>query len=297
VRVVLKRGLEITLCRLGLPRIALRLRRGAGLVLAYHNVVPDGAPPRGDRSLHLEQSRLHRQLSLLARTHDVVSLDRVVEPVTGRPRAAITFDDAYRGAVELGTDVLRDLGLPATIFVAPGCLGGQQFWWDSLAGDRHLDPAQREHAIETLQGKGPAILAEAGVAADGDAPRHYATATESEVAAALGYGGLSLGSHSWSHPNLAMLDPAELVEELEGPLTWLRSRFPDRSVSWLSYPYGRRSPEVARMAHRAGYRGGLRIEGGWVDGEGDPFETPRLNVPAGLSTEGLALRSSGLVRR
>jgi peptidoglycan/xylan/chitin deacetylase (PgdA/CDA1 family) len=66
-------------------------------------------------------------------------------------------------------------------------------------------------------------------------------------------------------------------------------------VDWLSYPYGRWSPSVVEAARRAGYRGGLRIEGGRVSAGADPFLTPRVNVPSGLSVDGLELRCAGLM--
>jgi peptidoglycan/xylan/chitin deacetylase (PgdA/CDA1 family) len=294
----MKRAIEVGLCRSGVVRLARRLRRRDVLVLAYHNVVPDGVDVRGDRSLHIGQERLHRQLSLLSRTHEIIPVDRIRAEGSGRARVAVTFDDAYRGAIQLGSEVLADLKVPATVFVAPVCLGGRRFWWDILSRDQDMEPADRELALTELQGKTESVLARANPGPDSDDARteYMASATESELDAALGIDGLTLGSHSWSHPNLTALDPTELAEELERPLEWLRERYHGRAVHWLSYPYGRWSHDVAGAARRVGYRGAFRIDGGWIRGQCDPFELPRANVPAGLSVEGLALRGSGLWR-
>jgi peptidoglycan/xylan/chitin deacetylase (PgdA/CDA1 family) len=293
----MKRAVEIGLCRSGIASLARRLRRHDVLVLAYHNVVPGGAHVRGDRSLHIDQERLHRQLSLLSRTHELITVDRIQEQGSGRARVAVTFDDAYRGAVQLGGEVLADLNVPATIFVAPSCLGGHGFWWDLLSRDNEMEPGDREFALTELQGKTGSVLAWANPRPDpDDVPTHYMTsATEAELDAALGIDGLTLGSHTWSHPNLAALDGTELVAEVERPLEWLRQRYPGRAAHWLSYPYGRWSDDVARVAQRVGYRGAFRIDGGWIRGACNPFALPRANVPAGLSVEGLSLRSSGVV--
>jgi peptidoglycan/xylan/chitin deacetylase (PgdA/CDA1 family) len=296
VRVWVKRGVELGLCRSGLTRLARRFRRQDVLVLAYHNVVPEGVEVRGERSLHVGQERLHRQLGVLARTHDFIPVDGIAEAATGRPRVAITFDDAYRGAVQLGGEVLSDLGIPATVFVAPAWLGGRRFWWDVLSHDRELEPGVRKHALDALKGKAPEVLEWAARDTDpaGHVSPHTVTATEAELEGALAHGGLTLGSHSWSHPNLAALDGPELEEELDRPVAWLRDRWPERTVEWLSYPYGRWSPRVVEAARRAGYRGAFRIDGGWIRDGVSTFETPRLNIPAGLSLEGLELRASGL---
>jgi peptidoglycan/xylan/chitin deacetylase (PgdA/CDA1 family) len=297
MRLMAKRALELGLCRSGLPGLLRRRRRHDVLVLAYHNVVPDDGAGRGDTSLHIGQDRLHRQLRRLSRTHEFIGVDRIFERGRGKPRVAVTFDDAYGGAIRLGVEVLRELDVPATVFVTPGCLGGQAFWWDLLAQGREVEPATRELALSALEGKGSSILAWAQRQQDpGDLPAYWRTATEAELDEALGFDGLTLGSHTWSHPNLAALEGAELVEELARPIDWLRQRYAGRVAEWVSYPYGRWSESVAGAARRAGYRGGFRIEGGWIQPGYDPFGLPRFNVPAGLSVEGLELRASGIMR-
>src|SRR5207245_14546 len=52
-----------------------------------------------------------------------------------RGLAAISFDDGYRGVLRHALPVLRQLGLPATVFVVAGALARTEpFWWDRLAG-------------------------------------------------------------------------------------------------------------------------------------------------------------------
>jgi peptidoglycan/xylan/chitin deacetylase (PgdA/CDA1 family) len=297
MRKMVKRALELGLCRMGVVALARRLRRHDVLVLAYHNVIASvGEAARGDRSLHITQDRLHEQLGRLSRTHQFIPLDEVYGPTAGRARVAVTFDDAYLGAIRLGAAVLAELRIPATIFVAPGRLGGQHFWWDRLGWNGPLDPRFRERALTDLKGKERFVLNAASIPpSDEPLPVEYATATAEELDAVLGMDGMALGSHSWSHPNLAELEAGELEEELGRPRAWLHDRYGDRVVDWLSYPYGRWSPSVVEAARRAGYRGGLRIEGGRVSAGADPFLTPRVNVPSGLSVDGLELRCAGLM--
>ncbi|HSJ25726.1 MAG TPA: hypothetical protein VK929_13710, partial [Longimicrobiales bacterium] len=139
---------------------AVRRRAYGGvLVLAYHNIVPDGAVVSGDPSLHLRQSDFARQLDALMALCDVVPLDRVLERTTSlRPRAALTFDDGYRGALTVGAAELRARRLPATYFISPGLLGGS-FWWDEVAGGATLPDSVRDHALGALRGRGRAVRA------------------------------------------------------------------------------------------------------------------------------------------
>jgi peptidoglycan/xylan/chitin deacetylase (PgdA/CDA1 family) len=301
VRSLVKPVAEHVLLGSGAARASRSRHRARTLVLAYHNVVPDDASPAGDASLHLPRHRFAAQLDELARTHEVVPLDEILTPPTRgarRPRVALTFDDAYRGAVTGGVEELARRGLPATIFVAPAFVGGRSFWWDALADPRtgEVRPSVREHALRALRGEDARIRRWAGTGAAVTAvPAPLVGAGEEELHAAARVPGITFGSHTWGHPNLAALDPAEFDEELARPLAWLRARF-DNVVSWLSYPYGLWSPAVARAAERAGYRGALRVEGGWVPrGDVPHFSVPRYNVPAGLSVRGFRLRIDGLL--
>src|SRR5690606_28448975 len=113
----------------------------------------------GDVSLHLPQRAFARQLDQLRRTHEVVTLDEAMMPTSPprRPRAVITFDDAYRGAVRAGVDELVRRSMPATLFVSPAFIDGGSFWWDVLADESGLAEEVRTNALETLQGKDEAI--------------------------------------------------------------------------------------------------------------------------------------------
>jgi peptidoglycan/xylan/chitin deacetylase (PgdA/CDA1 family) len=295
----LKRALELVLARGGPATAARAARRGGVLVLAYHNVVPHGAPPAGERSLHLSADQFRRQLDLVQRWLPVLPVADLAGGVNERrPRVAITFDDAYRGAVTTALAELRDRGLPATMFVAPGRLGGDQFWWDALAGADGMDPGVRHHALEELRGDESAVRAWAGRSglSLGDVPELWRSASVEELDAAV-YPGLTLGSHSWSHPNLARLPGRELDRELAASHDWLAGRYRRSYVPWLAFPYGRLSRDVCDAARARGFVGGLRIDGGWTRLPlADPLAVPRLNVPAGLSADGFALRISGLLR-
>lgn len=302
VRYALKRSAEKLLVGSGLARLRRAGNGGERMVLAYHNVVPDGEEPAGDRSLHLPRSRFAEQMDHLLRDHRVVPLDRMLEedpdPGSDGMVVAITFDDAYRGTVTSGIEELAKRGLPGTIFVSPALLGGEPFWWDALAtADGSLPRDVRKEAIESLAGDASRILAWARDRGHpvGTPPRHLRSATEKELRGAARVSGITLASHGWSHRNLATLGEEELASELEEPLRWLRQGF-GSVTPWLSYPYGRWSPRVERAAEAAGYEAAVTIEGGrFGEPLADRFAVPRMTVAAGLSIEGFELRTSGVL--
>lgn len=295
LKALVERGLLLS----GVAALSRGRLGGRTLILAYHNILPAGVEPAGDRSLHLPVARFAAQLEVLAGVADVVPLAGLAAPGHHRrPRVAITFDDAYLGAVTAGFDTLDRRGLPATLFVCPGLLDGTTFWWDALAGAGDLAPAHRSHALETLQGRQERVL---GWARDSGLPvatmpAACRSADEATVLALAARPGVVLGAHTWSHPSLPRLEAAQLREELERPLAWLRSRV-TAPVTVISYPYGHASSEVHAAAAAAGYDGGLLVEGGWGTPADPPFAVPRFNVPAGLSLDGFRLRLAGLLCR
>lgn len=300
VRARLKAAAERIALDGGLAAASRVRMRGGTVVLAYHGIVPDGAVPAGERSLHLPQRAFAAQLDTLRRTHDIVPLQDVLLPSDGpRPRAAITFDDAYAGALTAGVEELARRGLPATFFVVPGMMGGAGFWWDRLTppGADGLSPELRAEALDRGRGADAAVrdIARRRRMRAHPLPPHARPGGEALLRAAASVPGVTFGSHTWNHPNLARLAAAKLPGELETPLRWLRERFPAAAIPWLSYPYGLSTPAVASAARACGYAGALRIDGGWLRAPADPFALPRLNVPAGLSPAGFALRAAGLL--
>ncbi|HEX6134056.1 MAG TPA: polysaccharide deacetylase family protein [Longimicrobiales bacterium] len=298
-----KAATERVLTASGVAALARRRHAGRALILAYHNIVPEGEAVAGDASLHLPQRRFADQLDVLGRIADVVPLTDVLAEARGaarRPRVALTFDDATQGMITAGVDELARRGLPATVFVPPAFVGGRSFWWDAIAKalDGSLADDMRTHALAKLAGRDDSVRAWAQEQrlVLREVPLHQTCAAESQLRAAAARD-ITFGSHTWSHPNLSALAPAELREELERPLQWLIDTI-GSAVPWIAYPYGLYDEEVVVAARAAGYEAGLRVEGGWVPHPLEhpmQYEIPRLNIPAGLSLHGFELRVSGAI--
>ena len=295
VRATAKRVAERIAVTGRLTRLALRARRGEVLVLGYHNIVPDGEPMIGDRSLHLPQRQFAAQLDALVRTHDVIPLEELLGEggATSRPTAAITFDDGYRGAMTAGVAELVQRGLPGTVFIPPAYIGDGAFWWDAL--EIPAGGGFREHALTACRGEEATVRAEASRRgfATRELPPHARCVTLAELRQAARH--LTVGSHTWSHANVATLDDDALGREMARPLGWLREHVAT-AIPWLAYPYGRSSPAAEQAATRVGYAGSLLISGGWTTRPPRSVQAvPRLDVPGEVSLDGFALRIAGLV--
>ena len=99
-------------------------------ILIYHRVNPwpssfaiDVTPP----------DRFRRQMEHLARRYRVLPLEelwRRTQEGSLPPRCvAVTFDDGYADNHEFALPILRELGIPATVFVVTGCIGTGVIPW------------------------------------------------------------------------------------------------------------------------------------------------------------------------
>lgn len=261
----------------------IRIRHpGDVLVLAVHNVVPDGPQPGGERTVHMPRSAFRRLIEWLLRSCDPVPLDGVgPNERSPRPRFAVTFDDAYRGTITLALPDLVRLGVPATVFVPTAFVGDRDFWWDALADPEHgLDPDIREHVLNELGGDDRAArewARDRGCAVR-SMPPLWRSATVEELRRAAIWPGVSLACHSANHLALDRLSPEALRRELHDPMAWFEAHdLPFARV--LSYPYGFSSAFVQSEAEKAGYRSAWLAEGGWSCAPADPPQArPRLSV-------------------
>lgn len=262
-------------------------------VLAYHSVSETGWYRSG--SLAVSPALFERQMAFLARHYRVLTLDEVVDCIErGRPfppsATAITFDDGYLDNFTTALPILVRYGLTATFFVTAGPVAlGQRFWVSWLrhaimtardlrglvtAGlvprDAMTDDPQRRERIVTgltalvnrsprgIQG-GPLEEIAQVLGADGMGSPHAGEMLRPEHLCAMVRAGMTIGSHTVSHPNLPSLTAADAFAEL-GESRRLLERIIDGPVRHLAYPGGPdpRRPtftwDTIGLARRAGYR-------------------------------------------
>ena len=297
MRLRLKSALERALASRSISRFTRRRLNGQRLILAYHGVIPDGAEEAGERTLFITQRDFRAHLDMLAEFADVAALDVIDEEGDGRPRVAITLDDAYRGAVCEGVHELVQRSLPATIFVAPARLNDHIFWWDALARDGCLDPRVRHYALQELSGDDDRVrnwAASLKLPLSDSLPSYARAATLAELKQAVRSPSITVGAHTWSHVNLSTLNITDVIAEVSRPKAWLRREFPGKTVDWLAYPYGHDSVGAHAALLDSSYAAALKIDGGWHRlNEVARFARPRLNIPFDLSVTGLKARTLG----
>ena len=107
--------------------------RGRLTVLIFHRVRPEPDPlfPR-----ELDAAAFRERLSWLRAWFNVLPLDDAVDALARGSlpvrAAAITFDDGYADNHDVALPILREMGVPATFFIATGFLDGGRMWNDTV---------------------------------------------------------------------------------------------------------------------------------------------------------------------
>jgi peptidoglycan/xylan/chitin deacetylase (PgdA/CDA1 family) len=107
---------------------------GRGVILHYHRVAESSPDFNG---LCVAPEQFERQLQFLCEHGTPLPLEVLVKRTMAGDAPsnafAITFDDGYADNLHEAAPMLKSAGVPATVFVATGCLASTTgFWWDEL---------------------------------------------------------------------------------------------------------------------------------------------------------------------
>ncbi|WP_328875201.1 polysaccharide deacetylase family protein [Streptomyces sp. NBC_00287] len=183
------------------------------LVLMYH-AIGSRSTQRDPHNLFVPPGRLRRQLGmLLERGWTPLTLDAYLRGDAPRRSVLLTFDDGYQSFLEEGLPVLRELAVPATVFVLSGLLGGRSRWMADMPDE---------------------------LLVDADGVREMVGA------------GLDVESHGWDHSHLPGTDTETLnrnVTDAARALAELTGRRPRA----FAYPYGEHDGTARAAVAEAGF--------------------------------------------
>jgi len=158
----------------------------AGVILGYHRVTDR----RG--ALCLSPREFRAQMELLAREWRPLVLDELARAAAAGEvppgAAAVTFDDGYEDTLTVAAPILRELGIPATVFLTSDRLADAgEHWWDVLErvflGGEALPPRLALPALPAVDAL-PAVVPRDGRAlfATATGPERQATFAALEAA-------------------------------------------------------------------------------------------------------------------
>jgi peptidoglycan/xylan/chitin deacetylase (PgdA/CDA1 family) len=243
-------------------------------VLTYHRVAPHvrAVPPP---SHNVAPERFREQIEgLLRRGFTVWPLRRIVEQAANGDDIpariiAITFDDGFGTVFTQAWPILRDLRVPATVFLNTGYL-------DST------DPFPFDTWGRKWKGRLP--------------PDRYRPLTSAQCRELQMSGLVELGTHTHTHADFRNR-PIEFRKDLQLSVSILRTRFGLKEVPF-AFPYG--SPMLGfsggtlmESARDAGVLCGLTTESVLIDLRSDPLQWGRFNAFAWDTSATLAAKLAG----
>lgn len=309
--------MSVAFTRMLLRLVAPGGGRGRLMILTYHRVLERPDPLLPDEP---DAERFAAQMAVLARHCSVLPLPEAAQRLrdgTLPPAAVcITFDDGYRNNLEVALPVLRQFGLPATVFITQNAIETGIMWNDLVIEAVRQAPATMDLSMvglgtETLPpaaGRAPFVLkvleafkyqslqerwrnAYELYQRVASAPPPRLMLNENELCS-LVEAGIDVGGHTVNHPILAKLSETEARREIVDGAEWLARVVGRRPVSF-AYPNGRPGRDFSeahmRIACDAGFELAVSTEWNCAIRESHPFALPRVSF-CGSSADRLAWR-------
>lgn len=304
--------------RLGLRNMTVR--PPSAVFLTYHRVIPR---ENITNSCSLEdiivyEESFRKEMAFLSAHYRVISLEAFIAARDeGRAlpvkTAVITFDDGWEDNYQYAFPVLKEFGLPATIFLTSEYIGTQELFWPekvihlirrltSLKGSvdsfiSGLQAGMVRNAFSSLEkGAGgrslskcinglkfalpqerEALIRELEDASDTSSyPAGNSFLSWPQVLEMAG-SGISFGSHGAAHRILTECTGESLREELVRSRRDIELRLKG-PVTLLAYPNGDFNRAVIAEAKKSGYRAAVTVEPGMNSGGSDLFRLKRIHM-------------------
>lgn len=208
-----------------LRQVTALLRRRRSVILCYHGVAESNSVA-DPHFLRVCPSAFRTQIELLRDAgFEFVTVAELAERAAGGAPppglAALSFDDGMDDNHHVALPILREYGLPATIYVATGLIGKPNPWIAAQSRTRMMTEAE--------------LL---------------------EVAAA----GIELGAHTVSHPDLSGMTMEDCLREMTESRDALNT-LTGRQVRTFAYPFCKYGAEALAAAREAGFQAAVTCHG------------------------------------
>ena len=287
-------------------------------ILRYHAICGPEGHAYADPGICISPDAFETHVRYLSARYRILRLEEAAANLrAGQPlprnAVVITFDDGYADNLAAARTLAKH-GATATFYITAGCLhGGEPFWPSEL---RHLLRAVTADRI-ALRAAGVAVDADVSTPAGRAAAVNTLTKTfkahpipvRDELRAQLrrlaGNGsagprvmltwdevremqrlGMTIGSHTMTHPNLPNAGPAAARQELVSARQRIEAEI-DRPVTMFSYPNGGAerylTAEIKALVRDVGYEAASTSRNAFAGPKSDVFALERIEVEEDLS--------------
>lgn len=279
------------------------VRKARLCIVNYHRILEESDPLLENEP---DVATFREHMKMLADCFQVLSMSDALSALQQNrlpPRAVcITFDDGYRSAHDLALPILREFGLPATVFVTTGYIDGDENMWN----DRIVDAVRAATGPIDLRASGASLYPVDGSAARCAAvealtrrakylPPAERMAMVAELEAQTGRkarplmlssdmvhtlqaSNVEIGAHTVTHPILTSLPDADAMAEIAGSKAALEAIL-GRPVRYFAYPNGKAGLDFdtrhIAMVQQAGFDAAFSTAHGPVTTAENLYSLPR----------------------
>ena len=242
-----------------------RVRNPKYVVLGYHNVGVDGFP----LYCRMPTQVFAQQMRHIKRNYRVLSLWQMVEelqnPVAQGQSVVVTFDDGYLGTYTDAFPVLKEYGIPATVYLTGGLVeSGEIAWYDRIFLRFQRAPSELTVTLDTPKqfrltdfasrvDAATSVVLYLRTLADGERRRWCESLDKAmplpaedlrgsmmnwDQAREMRLAGISFGCHTMTHPVLSRLTPDVVRWEIAESKWLIESRLNAR-VDDFAFPFGK----------------------------------------------------------
>lgn len=281
----------------------------------------------GENSFAISRNVFREHLKYLTKRYSIIPLSEVVDYLKKNKSlpdnvAALTIDDGYVDAYEIAFPVLKEYGVPATIFVVTDFLDKKDWvWTDKMryvmsrigekeinlqVGDKRLlmnlngsdsrfKSAARINDIlkrmnEDDKNKNLNQIASSFEIEIPDLPTKEFAPVSWQHAREMDKNNVAVESHTVTHPILTNVDDAQLQTELTESRVRLKAEL-ERDANIFCYPNGNYDARVRGAVEQAGYASAVTTVEGFNEKGVDPFSLKRFS--AEFDIEHFAQTTSG----
>ena len=268
-------------------------------VLAYHRIMQVENDYPFDRDLiSATPDEFRKQMSYIKKNYNPLRLDELVELLSTNKRIPkksilVTFDDGFNDNYYIAYPILKEIGVPATIFVTTDFINSvETIWYERLAYffikteadeinipelglrlhcGKRIEDRRKNYTVTIEKLKLVSDVSRREILRNiyskygdpyGSAPieiKRLSLPMTWDQLRELHENGISIGSHTVSHPVLTMLEPQQLEFELAESREILENQL-QNEVNAIAYPVGQPesySTEVIEGSKRSGYKLGF----------------------------------------
>lgn len=279
-----------------------------GLVLLGYHLICEAGAERflSGKVSRTDPDRFREHISFLKKAGlRFDSLDAVMDRIAQGGRAdrtiVITFDDGFRSVYDCALPVLRELEIPATLFLTPSTIGSPELIWlhklyyfrwiaGEAAFQRLVESSARARRIEItgdditsnydcsfVQDLLDGIKRSGAIDPEKEQEECRSLYLTLDQVREMMDGGITIENHGMNHLPMPQIDTRVKEEEILQAEDWIE-RHLGRRPRCYCYPFSRQDKEDPEILARLGYLGACSVGSGTNIDLGDPFSLLRFLV-------------------